>query len=734
MNVCDRYYNRYDRNLFPSLDPLAGDAVQVDIDSSDLYDTEPAVRSLSDPLFNQTFLMNLRTAATTHIISARDVDANEPHSSSDTTKQFRVTPAAPSQLLVVVPGETAVQGKNTPPLGRTGTPQQWIAGDSFNVTVLLTDDYYNRVFSSSWVRVTTWDPIDSEDANYGPPQLSAGQQQFYVTPITASSSWTVTSVDASTAPTYASRNSSNVRVWPATAHFIRFESGWDPVTISTYATAGSGYNVRANVYDQYRNLCSTGPNRYTGQVAFDAETFANTIQNPTPLPGSAESYYTYTSTDAGSHVFSITLRKSGSRWIKWSDTANSAISTEVSGYSQRPYIDVKPGPTQKIAFTEPASSVDPKYVEAGTLATPGKQWIRAFLSDQYENPVPQANVPVLIDVIDVSGSTGTVRDSAGNVVTSTTTDSNGEIGTTGRELYYHISTKGGDFAKIKLSTGTNSTISGASVKVMTTGGQTAKFAFVSVPAEIEAGAKSSVITIEKRDDFNNPTGKNDMYIGLYSDSPSTAKKFWHQTTDTVITQVFIPGWTDSTLAWPVPSTYSRASFRYSDPYSSWPVGEDGSPNTATAGLTARPSSGKWTLTTQWTETVKGTATVTVNPGAIARLGFDIYPTTSVPLKAGMNIDKFDNYSIIEIETQDSYGNPRPVSTTTVINLGSVSGAVDSLRINDKGFLTDNAKDIDSGNPTTAIGRGYSFSVSTTWVHVDTVTISALNYATTFYYA
>jgi hypothetical protein len=160
--------------------------------------------------------------------------------------------------------------------------------------------------------------------------------------------------------------------------------------------------------------------------------------------------------------------------------------------------------------------------------------------------------------------------------------------------------------------------------------------------------------------------------------------FWHKTLDQQISGLTIPAW--STPVWLPLAANSQESFRYSDKYASWPAGEDGTPNTDTAGLPVRPASGKWILSAEW-GTVKGTTTLSVDPAAISAIRFDIYPSTSDPQVAGTNFKQSLNMSNLEIETEDPFGNPRPVTSTTTITLTSDSGATASLKIGDNGYLT-----------------------------------------------
>ncbi|OGS23062.1 MAG: hypothetical protein A2252_08050 [Elusimicrobia bacterium RIFOXYA2_FULL_39_19] len=750
VNLVDNYYNTYNKGIFPSLPGIT--MPEVTVETNDPYDANSSTSPLGDISASNTFQIQLKTAATWHMLWTKDVDGSDPRYITDvSSRQFTVNPSSPAFLLVVVPGETHVPGKwNIAPYGRTDTqPTVHTAGDAFNIDVVLTDIWYNRIMSGVDMpscTVTTWDYQDSEPTIQC---LAFGSRAFSVRPLTASSSWTCVSVDWSTAAVkYTSKESSQIRIWPDAAYYMQGTSYIDPVRGSTWAYAGSDYNVRINVKDRYHNICSTGSTRYTGEVQFLAEIaptdFDNSLQNPEPLPGSGGEHYVFTDADAGSHLFTIQLKKAGTRWINWRQSTDSLIDANRSGYSNRPVIEVRPGDPSKFAFAIPSPWTDPIYVKAGISGgVPNRQQVKAFIADSYENQVSSSNISAVLSVVDVFGSSGTIKDASGNVITSTTTDSNGEVGGLGKELYYEVSTTGGHYAKVQVSTAAGATITGKSVNIMTTGGDLYRFQFVTTPSDIEASAgniKSTVFTFEKRDYWNNPTGETNIVslsIGtqLKTDSPSvlnSQKKYWNKTTDTMLSMydVAIPIW--SAAVWPVPAANSQASFRYSDMYASWPAGEDGSQGTATAALPARPSIGKWTASVEYGIYV-GSTTFNVNPGAITQVGFDVIPSTTLPLLAGIVYNNQNSLQVLEIETQDTYGNPKAVNVDTTMNLQSDSGAGNSLRIDYLHRLTFESE-VDT-IATTEYGRNYSFSLtSSPWMHTSTASISAGQYATQFWYA
>ncbi|PTL78609.1 lamin tail domain-containing protein [Vitiosangium sp. GDMCC 1.1324] len=99
----------------------------------------------------------------------------------------------------------------------------------------------------------------------------------------------------------------------------------------TPVTAGSAANVTISVRDAFGNDAAG----YTGTVSFSSDDASAT------LPAD----YTFTSTDLGSHGFSLTLNKAGSRSVTVKDTTNAALSASAE-------IAVVPGAVAKLVFTQ----------------------------------------------------------------------------------------------------------------------------------------------------------------------------------------------------------------------------------------------------------------------------------------------------------------------------------------------------------------------------------------------
>jgi hypothetical protein len=89
------------------------------------------------------------------------------------------------------------------------------------------------------------------------------------------------------------------------------------VSAPAAATAGSGFSATVTALDPYGNVATA----YAGTVHFTS-TDANAI-----LPAD----YTFTATDAGSHVFTVTLQTTGTQRVTAQDSASPTIVTTTSG-------------------------------------------------------------------------------------------------------------------------------------------------------------------------------------------------------------------------------------------------------------------------------------------------------------------------------------------------------------------------------------------------------------------
>ncbi|MGQ9664151.1 MAG: FlgD immunoglobulin-like domain containing protein [bacterium] len=109
---------------------------------------------------------------------------------SGASNPFQVMPNSPYRLLSILPGQTYAPGNQN---GRFGNPTSQQAGNFFNTSIYLTDQWCNRINSASdSIRITTSDPFSPVmyvGLNNGNIDLSyalrtAGNQRFYINDIT----------------------------------------------------------------------------------------------------------------------------------------------------------------------------------------------------------------------------------------------------------------------------------------------------------------------------------------------------------------------------------------------------------------------------------------------------------------------------------------------------------------------------------------------------------------------
>jgi hypothetical protein len=209
---------------------------------------------------------------------------------------------------------------------RLSAPSATTAGQSMPVTVTLLDAYGNVATGyTGMVSFTSSDATAALPANYRFRSSDAGTHTFIVTLKTAGSQ-SITVTDTATSSLTASVT--GITVTPA-ASALAFGG------VPGSTTAGSAFNVTLTVRDAYGNVV-TG---YTGTVHFTSSD-AKAV-----LPAN----YTFTSADAGTHAFSITLKTAGSQSITATDTLTSSLTATSSG------IVINPAAAAKFVLTAPAS-------------------------------------------------------------------------------------------------------------------------------------------------------------------------------------------------------------------------------------------------------------------------------------------------------------------------------------------------------------------------------------------
>lgn len=180
----------------------------VSLASTDVYWSTPTAHPLSGGTCN--FNAILKTAAT-HTITATgggyDAGVSSP---------VVVEPNFPDRLLVILPGQTQVNGKNTTPAGRSGSPTPQTAGKTFSATAAICDFYYNIVPGAP-VTVMMTTSVDLFDTHPPPDDINilTGMKSFNFTLFSPATYHYISAYDVDyMPPTYSPGNSSEFAVEP----------------------------------------------------------------------------------------------------------------------------------------------------------------------------------------------------------------------------------------------------------------------------------------------------------------------------------------------------------------------------------------------------------------------------------------------------------------------------------------------------------------------------------------
>ncbi|MEK6646928.1 MAG: hypothetical protein AABY84_09680 [Candidatus Firestonebacteria bacterium] len=314
-------------NIVPSAAP------NVTVSTSDLYDTEPTSAILAGG--TGTFSITLKTANTGHTISATSGTYT-----GDTSPAFDVNTNNPIKLQVLLPGETAVAGSSS---GKTGPVTSHETGATFTVTVNCTDDYFNKVVSTSpQVKISTNDPNDDEGDANRLGSLSSGTRNFNISCATVGT-WTVTGTDVDgVSPSYTANTSSNVSITPGPAVKLQLLVPGETAVLGTSSgktgtpttrIAGTTFVVTVNSADAAWNTTTDTP-----QI-----TITTTDPKAGALMPSAANLIN------GSLTFNVALATAGSSYtLTASDT--DAISPTLTA-STSPVITVWPGAATHLHLT-----------------------------------------------------------------------------------------------------------------------------------------------------------------------------------------------------------------------------------------------------------------------------------------------------------------------------------------------------------------------------------------------
>jgi hypothetical protein len=263
----------------------AGYTGTVHFTSSDTNTVLPANTTLTAGI--GTFSVTLKTAGTQSVTATDKVTASIKGSQNGIV----VNAAALSKLVV--------SGLSSP---RT-------AGSTGNIRVTAVDGYGNRVSGyTGTVHFTSTDTKALLPANYTFKATDAGTHVFSVTLKTAGTQ-SVTATDKVTASIKGSQ--AGIVVKPGAAKTL-VVSG-----LTTPRTKGVAGTIRVTAVDAYGNRVSG----YTGTVHFTSS------DTKAKLPAN----YKFKATDAGTHVFTVTLKTAGTQAVRARDTVTSTITGVQSG-------------------------------------------------------------------------------------------------------------------------------------------------------------------------------------------------------------------------------------------------------------------------------------------------------------------------------------------------------------------------------------------------------------------
>jgi hypothetical protein len=219
------------------------------------------------------------------------------------------------------------------------------AGTPFSLTVKAVDARGNPAYTyAGTVQFASTDPQAVLPANYrfAPGDLGAHVFPVILKTVGGASPQSVTVTDTGTASMTAHQG--GIQVIPGAA--VRFKM----VTSVSSLTAGGAFTVTVTALDAYGNK-ATG---YRGAVRLTSSD-GQAVLPPT---------YTFTGTDNGAHVFSVTLKTVGSQTVTATDTANSAVAgttapiTVSAGAATRFLVSAPASVTHGVAFNFTVTALD----------------------------------------------------------------------------------------------------------------------------------------------------------------------------------------------------------------------------------------------------------------------------------------------------------------------------------------------------------------------------------------
>jgi hypothetical protein len=231
------------------------------------------------------------------------------------------------------------------------------------------------------------------------------------------------------------------------------------------------------------------------------------------------------------------------------------------------------------------------------------------------------------------------------------TDANGQLGADG-SFFYFVSTKSADSAQVRFS---NGSVAGDTLPLITRGGTPSKLVFINPPASATAGTWTvNQFTVERRDDFDNPTYESVTNVSLLL---GTGQSATHSNDGMVyyFTNPIDQSTHINTMTFNIGTT--RMNFSFFDTMSSTPIGEDN-------------RLGTWQLRVEGSPLTPAVDEFLVNPGPTATLGFDNPKRT---IEAGKILYQ-GQVSEFNVELWDSFQNPTLATESIKVMLTSTRTA------------------------------------------------------------
>lgn len=310
--------------------------------------------------FNSALGTASPTTAANFSFTATDVTNNSV--AQNTSTNVRILVGTYSKLLLLLPGEIQAPGTQT---GKTGTPSDVTSNVSFNVTVVATDDYWNKVSATNTIQVTSTDPLGTNPVNN---TLSAGARTFSVRLKTVGNTNTITATDVSPG-TGIPYTTDGVNVLPGAFSKLQLllpgEEAAPGTTTGKTGTplaqvAGVPFNVTVNAVDANWNIISN-INDVVSITNVNATYALTTVLSPDAA------------LTAGTGTFSVTFTRAIAQQLKATDVTDGTKTVSTS-----PSISVDPGAFVKLQLLLPGETAAPGTVTGKTGAPTDRTANTAF--------------------------------------------------------------------------------------------------------------------------------------------------------------------------------------------------------------------------------------------------------------------------------------------------------------------------------------------------------------------